>query len=145
MEVWETITDQCKDLINKLLCAPEIRLTPSQALEHPWIKETITKTPSSTIPRILTKRLGAFQFLTRMEQSIMTYMSTQISEKEISELRKYFLALDKNGDGVLSLEEIQQYLKKRSSPEIIISIAQSLDTNSSGFIDYNGNFHSITN
>jgi len=45
---WDVITTAAKDLIEKLLNAdPDQRLTPEEALRHPWIKdvETIRETP----------------------------------------------------------------------------------------------------
>jgi calcium-dependent protein kinase len=38
----------------------------------------------------------------------LTFIASQLSEQEISELGKLFKQLDKNGDGVLTIEEIKQ-------------------------------------
>lgn len=37
-EVWDEVSDQAKDLIKKLLVPEKDRLTPKEALHHPWIK-----------------------------------------------------------------------------------------------------------
>ncbi len=43
------------------------------------------------------------------------YLAVQISEKEIEDLRKIFLKLDKDGNGIISREEMMvglDYLRK---------------------------------
>ena len=38
-EVWSTISDEAKDIINKILeRSADIRLTAQEAFEHPWIQ-----------------------------------------------------------------------------------------------------------
>lgn len=60
------------------------------------------------------------------------------------ELQTCFKALDLNGDGVLSQEEmtegIMRYLKtsKREANLIAEAVFKKIDTNHSGFIDYSG-------
>lgn len=35
---WKSISKEAKDLIKKLICSPERRLTASEALDHKWFK-----------------------------------------------------------------------------------------------------------
>ena len=37
-EEWAEISKEAKDLIKKLICKPEKRLTAEEALQHKWIK-----------------------------------------------------------------------------------------------------------
>lgn len=37
-EEWEDVSNDAKDLIKKLICKPERRLTASEALQHNWIR-----------------------------------------------------------------------------------------------------------
>ena len=37
-EEWTEISKEAKDLIKKLICKPEKRLTAEEALQHKWIK-----------------------------------------------------------------------------------------------------------
>lgn len=41
----------------------------------------------------------------------LTYIASQLSESEIIELGKLFMQLDKNNDGVLTIEEISAGIK----------------------------------
>ena len=37
-EEWEDVSNDAKDLIKKLICKPERRLTAAEALQHNWIR-----------------------------------------------------------------------------------------------------------
>ena len=95
------------------------------------------KPSKELLPTVLVDRLKKFRGYQKVQQAVLTYLATQLSEKEITPLRLYFIKLDKNGDGVLSMAEIMQGLSKTKEHNLL-EIAQSLDTNESGYIDYNG-------
>ena len=40
-EEWDEISKEAKDLIKKLICKPEKRLTAQEALEHKWFKKAL--------------------------------------------------------------------------------------------------------
>ena len=40
-EEWDPISKEAKDLIKKLICRPEKRLTAQEALNHKWFKKTL--------------------------------------------------------------------------------------------------------
>ena len=40
-EEWEPISKEAKDLIKKLICKPEKRLTAEEALAHKWFKNNL--------------------------------------------------------------------------------------------------------
>ena len=71
------------------------------------------------------------------------YLAVQVSEKEIEDLRKIFLKLDKDGNGMISREEMMvglDYLKKEVNCKLtnadIEQIFQAMDFDNSGQIDY---------
>eukprot|EP00826_Nyctotherus_ovalis_P045674 TRINITY_DN5079_c0_g3_i3.p2 TRINITY_DN5079_c0_g3~~TRINITY_DN5079_c0_g3_i3.p2 ORF type:complete len:215 (+),score=60.09 TRINITY_DN5079_c0_g3_i3:854-1498(+) len=135
--VWKSISNECKDLISKMLRPAATRLTATQVLEHSWLETVHGKRVKEMIPSIVTQRLKSFRNYQKVKQAVLTYIATQLSEKEITSLRVCFMELDKNGDGVLSMEEIVEGLKKSTLNENFLEIAKSLDTNDSGYIDYN--------
>lgn len=54
--------------------------------------------------------LKGFTGFNKLKKVTLTYIASQLSEQEISELGKLFKQLDKNGDGVLAIEEVRQGL-----------------------------------
>lgn len=68
----------------------------------------------------------------------MTAIAVQAGPDDIKELKEIFLAIDKNGDGTLTFEEIEEGLKrlKIEGWEIILENLREADTDKSGTIDY---------
>ena len=71
------------------------------------------------------------------------YLAVQISEKEIEDLRKIFLKLDKDGNGMISREDMMiglEYLRKEVNCNLtnadIDQIFQAMDFDNSGQVDY---------
>ena len=121
-----------------MICSPDKRLNPQQVLSHAWLTKFIDKPAKVELPSIVTKQLKIFRGAQRVKKVVLTYLATQLSEKEMEPLKKIFMGLDKNGDGILSLEEINEGLKGRSDEIELREIMSSMDTDGSGFIDYNG-------
>jgi len=114
------------------------RYNSSQVLEHEWLKILDGKIPSAPMPPLVIESLNKFKNYQKAQKAVLTYIATQLSEQEIIPLRMHFLNLDKNGDGILSTDEISNILKKATVETNLQEIVQALDTNDSGFIDYNG-------
>ena len=140
--MWETVTKDCKELILKMVTTPDKRLTPQQVLDHPWIQEMTEKTALVTLPALVTTNLKNFSVTQKVKKVVLAYLATQLSEKEVDTLRRLFIGLDKNGDGVLSTDEVRDGLKGRSNEHELTAIVESIDTDHSGFVDYNGTINS---
>jgi len=86
-------------------------------------------------------KLKQFRAQRKLQEAVWIYMVSQMSTKEeTSELMKTFQALDANGDGLLSREELIQGYKQIMGEAQAISevdaLLAKLDTNNSGFIEY---------
>lgn len=71
------------------------------------------------------------------------YLAVQISEKEIEDLRKIFVKLDVNGNGMISRDEMMiglDYLRKEVNANLsnndIDQIFTAMDFDNSGQVDY---------
>jgi calcium-dependent protein kinase len=77
----------------------------------------------------------------KLKQATFAFIASQLlSKSERENLAKIFKAIDKNGDGKLSLEEIldgyDQFFGKNMDKTDIEKMFKSVDIDNSGFIDY---------
>jgi calcium-dependent protein kinase len=75
-EEWDDISKEAKDLIKKLICKPEKRLTAQEALEHKWFKKQL-KDQKKKID-LKGGRLAQFKNVTKntkMKQAALTAIS----------------------------------------------------------------------
>lgn len=129
---WATVSPQVKDLIDHLLVLqPGGRLTAEQALTHPWM----TAEPSDVPLNINIETLLQFKQTRKLQKTVLLCIASQLNEREIEDLKARFEQLDTNGDGMLTLAELQQGLSGLSSTELR-EIWDSVDIDQSGFIDY---------
>ena len=97
------------DLIKKLVCKPERRLSAEEALNHKWSKKFSHKLKKD----MGTQNLKAFKSYMRnqkIQQAALTAIACQVSSDDIKDLRDLFISLDKNGDGSISLDELKDGL-----------------------------------
>lgn len=72
----------------------------------------------------------------KLQQAALTAVAVQASPEDIRELRDTFKALDKNGDGSITFEELKAGLGHKENAETLIELLQGADTDNSGSIDY---------
>ena len=60
----------------------------------------------------------------------------QANPNEIKQLKDTFKALDKNGDGCLTLDELRQGLTDVKNADEILELMKAADTDGSGTINY---------
>lgn len=102
---FEEVSESAKDLIRKMLVKPSVRLTSSQVLKHPWMNEDKNLLNSNL--KLNWNTLKSFNNYDKLKKVALTYIASQLSEKEITELGKLFKKIDKNGDGVLTIDEMK--------------------------------------
>lgn len=139
-EEWDEISKEAKRLIKHLICKPEKRLTAQEALDHKWFKKVLKDEKKYDINNnTAAMKLGAFgQFgdNTKMKQAALTAISVQVNPDEIRELKELFMALDVNGDGSLSLDEVERGLKGKVNASEFMRLLKAADTDGSGDINY---------
>ena len=141
---WSNISKEAKDLIAKMLTYdPNERISALEAFHHPWIiafkDNKIFKSPTALHSLSHLKKFKAGE---KIKQAAMTYIASQlVGDKDKKELKSLFQAMDSNGDGMLSKEEMLDGCKKvfgeSFTKEQVEEIFSKVDTDKSGFIDYN--------
>ena len=66
----------------------------------------------------------------------MTAIAVQASPDDIRDLKETFMALDKNGDGTITFEELKSGLGHKENADTLIELLKGADTDKSGSIDY---------
>lgn len=113
-EEWDSISKDAKDLIGKML-KYDANQRPSaiQSLEHPWFKIVDDKNSKQNINTNLLTNMKKFKADRKLEQATVSFIVSQLSSKEErNELLSQFQAWDRNGDGVLSRQEIYDGYKQ---------------------------------
>jgi calcium-dependent protein kinase len=143
-EAWSNISNEAKDLINHMLIDEDKRYSAEEVLKHPWFTK-MAPNPQRLrgAKKINIKQLENYKNNCNFKKFVLTYMATRLKEKEIQELRRMFLRLDKNKDGILSVDEIKRCFvqlneeqKLNISSQEIQDIFKSIDLNNSKKIEY---------
>merc|ERR1719498_420092 len=118
---------------------PKERFTASQALEHDWVKNKAPKAKNVDLNASLVDNLRGFRSQNKLKKAALHVIAGQLGESQIKNLRDTFMALDENGDGLLTVNEMKEGLKKCGLKEIppdLQQIMDDVDSDGSGVIDY---------
>jgi calcium-dependent protein kinase len=145
--VWNNISQEAKDLLTRMLKKePKERPTAEEVLSNKWLvsytRSTINDCQIS--PDVL-KNLEMFHVISnqaknKLQKSIFSFISGQVMTSiEKQKLTDMFISLDKNGDGTLSREEIEDGYDALGIPAPISlkDLLKKLDGDGNGSINYN--------
>jgi len=140
---WKGVSEDAKKFIRRLMEMDVAqRYSAAQALDDPWLKEVLGQQEiDEPLAMSALKNLKSFRAERKLQEAtwmfLVTYMSTR---EEKAELLKTFQALDENGDGQLSTDElVKGYRKIMGDAEAeaeVEAIMKVVDVNGSGYIDY---------
>ena len=111
VEEWESISKNAKDLVSNMLkYEPKVRFSAAECLAHPWFKKFES---NASVTQNAIKNMQKFKVNRKLEQATITYIVNQlVSKEDRNKLLKQFQDWDKNGDGVLSRDEIYNGYKE---------------------------------
>jgi calcium-dependent protein kinase len=101
------VSASAMDLIRRLLeMDTALRLTATEALEHEWLRDPDSN-DQTHIPVVL-QNLTQFTGATRFRTAVLSALSSALDEQDANELKQHFRALDLDGDGVITADELKQ-------------------------------------
>mmetsp|Transcript_75494 Transcript_75494/g.152707 ORF Transcript_75494/g.152707 Transcript_75494/m.152707 type:complete len:472 (+) Transcript_75494:89-1504(+) len=137
---WRHISEDAKGLIRMLLkFDPMQRLTAEQALQHEWIRCRAPRATTVSLQAGIVDNLRAFQSQHKMKKAALHIIAGQLSEEKIKVLRQTFEALDANGDGLLTSQELKDGMAKANLEHAgldLDALMEGIDADGSGLIDY---------
>jgi len=137
---WDHVSGEAKDLIRKLLTiSPKLRCTAQQALRDEWISRTAPRGAKVEMKPSYLEHLRRFQSANKFKKAALHVIAGELSKNDIAALRKTFVALDSDGDGLLTMSEMRDGLSQAGIARIPVDlrcIMEDMDSNGSGSIDY---------
>lgn len=115
-EEWESISNEAKDLIRKLITRPERRLSADEALRHPWMRahETANRNINrQTVSHLKIGNMKTFCKAEKVKQVALMAIAVQSDPNDMIELKNIFQALDRDNNGQITFEELQGGLGDR--------------------------------
>ncbi|GAY50923.1 hypothetical protein CUMW_130350 [Citrus unshiu] len=120
---WPSISPQAKDLVKKMLNSdPKQRLTATEVLAHPWIKED-GEAPDVPLDNAVLSRLKQFKAMNKFKKVAL----------------RMFKSIDTDNSGTITLEELKQGLAKQGtklSEYEAKQLMEAADADGNGTIDY---------
>eukprot|EP00927_Polykrikos_kofoidii_P039220 TRINITY_DN3364_c0_g2_i1.p1 TRINITY_DN3364_c0_g2~~TRINITY_DN3364_c0_g2_i1.p1 ORF type:complete len:537 (+),score=73.17 TRINITY_DN3364_c0_g2_i1:132-1742(+) len=137
-EKWRNISKEAHNFVKSLLAVdPEKRLTAQRALEHPWMAKRHTHDVTD-IDDGIADALRKFGQASKFRRCCLEMMAWSLSNAERAKVRKYFISMDANKHGTITLSELRDVLTakfKVDEPEVL-RIFSALDTNHDEEIHY---------
>merc|ERR1711972_648116 len=87
----------------------------------------------------IVEHISKFQSERSLKKAALEIIARQLDENEIHGLREFFISLDTNNDGLLTLEELDNGLEQRGFQKTkseVQQIMSSVDIDGNGVIDY---------
>lgn len=82
-EEWEEVSEEAKDLIGKLICKPERRLSAEEALEHRWIRTLAKGSKVEKLSKVNIDSFKKFQYHQKLKQVALTAIAVHLNPKDI--------------------------------------------------------------
>ena len=126
------------NLIKKLLIEPEKRLSASEVLSEPWIKENAPNATGENL-RQNWEHIKQYSKLNLVQKSIINFTAFHLTSRETKEFVEMFKSLDENSDGVLSIDKKKKGVEQSkfgTKRDNIVKIFEEMDIDKNGLINY---------
>lgn len=138
-EDWDGVSDDAKDLIQKLICLDEpVRYTAAQTMGHTWIKNKAPKAKDAPLKAATLTNMRSFRGNNNLKKAALQVIAQRLKEDDIKQLKDMFLTLDQNGDGTVTFQELSEGIEKLKVDGFgnLMELMGEIDSDGSGSIDY---------
>jgi len=122
---WDSISDEAKDFICCLLKKdPTERLTAAQAIQHKWIQlyaEGISSTRKLRHGKRRSLVFKTYMGMSKLKKLALGYIAANLTSTEIENLGEVFRSIDKEADGNMTLQELNQALTSQNFPPDLVA------------------------
>ncbi|KAL6317064.1 hypothetical protein AAG906_029816 [Vitis piasezkii] len=136
---WPSISGSAKDLIKKMLMKdPKRRITASDALNHPWLRED-GEASDKPIDSAVLVRMKQFRAMNKLKKLALKVIAENLSEEDIKGLKQMFNNMDTDRSGTITFEELKTGLSRLGSKLSELEIKQlmdAVDVDQNGTLDY---------
>eukprot|EP00928_Gymnodinium_smaydae_P039364 TRINITY_DN26907_c0_g1_i1.p1 TRINITY_DN26907_c0_g1~~TRINITY_DN26907_c0_g1_i1.p1 ORF type:complete len:917 (+),score=191.31 TRINITY_DN26907_c0_g1_i1:52-2751(+) len=133
-EIWKDVSAEALNLSKLLLeKRPENRPSAAKALAHPWFRDPSKPSAFGNVEALsvsIFDGLMKYQAYNKLKRAVLQLLTRELSEFQIQELRNKFMALDTQGDGLLSPEELvegMRHVDYEMSSDELQKVVASLD------------------
>jgi len=135
---WDGVSAEARAFVRELL-TKEAKRRPSaeRALAGPWLQATAASKSMPPNTDFVTS-LRNFQAFGTLKKVALTAVAQQLPDDAVETPRSLFRSLDRNGDGMLSPQEIREGMQRSGLevPPALESILRGVDSDGSGQLDY---------
>lgn len=140
----EVLSDSARDLLEGLLkVETSERFNASQARDHPWTTGNYARSPRTD--KQLLQAVTSFKDFCQgreLRRAALSVMASQLSDDHMERLREQFVAMDTDGNGVISKAEMLEAMQRERIDGItdieawVESTFEQVDCNGSGCIEF---------
>eukprot|EP00475_Leptophrys_vorax_P040154 TRINITY_DN74015_c0_g1_i1.p1 TRINITY_DN74015_c0_g1~~TRINITY_DN74015_c0_g1_i1.p1 ORF type:complete len:752 (+),score=120.28 TRINITY_DN74015_c0_g1_i1:121-2256(+) len=138
-----TLSTACQDFIGRLLKNNSAdRMTVSEALDHPWIKNAEQVASKESFDPLVLRGLQSYHKVSMFRKIIASLLVRAMTDKEKEFIKDLFNRFDADGSGYLDLSEVSQVLKQAfgltddEAKEEAAEVVNKFDANSDGVISW---------
>ncbi|EER05713.1 Calcium-dependent protein kinase, putative [Perkinsus marinus ATCC 50983] len=147
--LWDRLSADAKDLCKKLLNkqwrnnVPKGRLSAAEALKHKWFLDPLKPQlhgHQSQLTISVFEGLKNYHSHNKLKQAVLQLLAKELTEFQIQDMRKKFMAVDRDGDGFIDANELVQGMQQLGypvDPHDVDEIMSSLGRSGEDTIGYN--------
>ena len=118
--------------------SPLERVNIESVFNDPWLQSRGNdRVPDIDLESSSLVSLANFKAETKFQKAVHSYIVSQMLDSNyFTKLREVFADIDTNGDGMLSMEELENAAERLEFTADVKEMLKECDTDKSGFIDY---------